>query len=187
MLPEAARAFEAFKRDAANPVPDVPFQMLTALELTPQHWAAIASTAGWQMLRMNLNTLDRQCVFALDGMAEMVAARLRDPAEIAKSRVLPYQLMAAYTAAGPDVPDVVREALQDAMEIAIANVPAIAGNVVVCPDVSGSMKSPVTGYRKGATSKVRCIDVAALVAAAMLRANRRRACCRSRGRGPALR
>src|SRR3712207_8227055 len=37
------------------------------------------------------------------------------------------------------------------------------------PDVSGSMKSPVTGYRKGATSTVRCIDVAALVAAAVLR------------------
>ncbi len=78
MLPEAVRAFEAFKRDATLPVPDVPFQMLTALELTPEHWAAIAKSAGWQMLRMNLNTFDRQCVFAIDGMAEMVAARLRD-------------------------------------------------------------------------------------------------------------
>ncbi len=171
LLPQDARAFEAFKRDASNPVPDVPFQMLTALELTPQHWAAIAKQAGWQMLRMNLNTFDRQCVFAIDGFAEMVAARLRDPAEIAKSRVLPYQLMAAYAAASQDVPLVVREALQDAMEIAIANVPAIAGNVVLCPDVSGSMGSPATGRRKGATSVVRCIDVAALVAAAMLRAN----------------
>jgi 60 kDa SS-A/Ro ribonucleoprotein len=34
------------------------------------------------------------------------------------------------------------------------------------------MASPVTGYRKGASSKVRCIDVAALVAAAVLRRNR---------------
>jgi 60 kDa SS-A/Ro ribonucleoprotein len=33
------------------------------------------------------------------------------------------------------------------------------------------MSAPVTGYRKGATSKVRCIDVAALVAAAVLRRN----------------
>jgi 60 kDa SS-A/Ro ribonucleoprotein len=172
MLPEAARGLEAFKRDASNPVPDVPFQMLTSLELTPQHWAAIAKTAGWQMLRMNLNTFDRQCVFAIDGFAEMVAARLRDPAEIAKSRVLPYQLMTAYAAASQEVPQDVREALQDAMEIAIANVPAIKGSVVVCPDVSGSMSSPATGYRKGATSVVRCIDVAALVAAAMLRVNR---------------
>jgi 60 kDa SS-A/Ro ribonucleoprotein len=33
------------------------------------------------------------------------------------------------------------------------------------------MSSPVTGYRKGASSKVRCIDVAALIAAAVLRRN----------------
>jgi len=38
--------------------------------------------------------------------------------------------------------------------------------------VSGSMHSSATGYRQGATSIVRCIDVAALVAAAMLRTNR---------------
>jgi len=172
MIPAAVQAFEAFKRDARAPVPDVPFQMLTALELTPQHWAGIATSAGWQMLRMNLNTFNRQGVFALDGFAKMIAKRLSDPAEIAKSRVLPYQLMAAYMAASRDVPGIVREALQDAMEASIANVPAITGNVVICPDVSGSMGSPVTGVRRGATSAVRCIDVAALVAAAMLRANR---------------
>ncbi|MEO7826335.1 MAG: RNA-binding protein, partial [Allosphingosinicella sp.] len=54
----------------------------------------------------------------------------------------------------------------------LANVPAFEGQVVVCPDVSGSMASPATGYRKGASSKVRCIDVAALIAAAILRRNR---------------
>jgi hypothetical protein len=32
------------------------------------------------------------------------------------------------------------------MELAIANVPAIEGQIVVCSDVSGSMKSPVTGH-----------------------------------------
>jgi 60 kDa SS-A/Ro ribonucleoprotein len=171
MLPTALTAFELFKRDSSEPVPDVPFQMLTSLELTPQHWAAIAKSAGWQMLRQNLNTFDRQCVFAIEGMPELIAARLRDPAEIRKARVLPYQLMAAYTAAGQDVPQIVRDALQDAMEIAVANVPVIAGNVVVCPDVSGSMASPATGIRKGATTAIRCIDVAALVAAAILRVN----------------
>jgi len=66
----------------------------------------------------------------------------------------------------------VREALQDAMEIATRNVPAIDGQVFICPDVSGSMHSPVTGMRKGATSAVRCVDVAALVAASFLRTNR---------------
>src|ERR1051325_10031757 len=45
--------------------------------------------------------------------------------------------------------------------------------LVVCPDVSGSMLSPVTGHRAGATTKVSCIDVAALGAAAGLRKNPR--------------
>jgi 60 kDa SS-A/Ro ribonucleoprotein len=39
----------------------------------------------------------------------------------------------------------------------------------VCPDISGSMHSPVTGRRGGGTSKVSCVDVASLVAAAYLR------------------
>jgi 60 kDa SS-A/Ro ribonucleoprotein len=34
------------------------------------------------------------------------------------------------------------------------------------------MSSPATGYRKGGSSKVRCIDIAALVSAAVLRKNR---------------
>src|SRR5687768_16012990 len=76
------------------------------------------------------------------------------------------------TAAGSEsLPLAVREALQDAMEVAIGNVPGIPGKVYVFPDVSGSMRSPLTGVRKGASSKVRCIDVAALVAAAILRKN----------------
>lgn len=171
-LPEALRAFEAFKRDPTRPVPDVPFQMLTALELNAKQWAQIGRGAGWQMLRMNLNTFARHGAFNEPGFTRIVAKRLADKGEIKRSRVLPYQLMAAYTATGKDVPGAVREALQDAMDIALANVPAISGNVVVAPDVSGSMASPVTGVRKGASSAVRCIDVAALVAAAMLQVNK---------------
>ena len=57
------------------------------------------------------------------------------------------------------------------MEISIENVPVVSGRVVVCPDVSGSMKSPVTRVRPGAATAVRCVDVASLVAAAVLRRN----------------
>jgi len=170
-LPAVTQAFERFKRDRALDVPDVPFQMLTALELDAQAWAQIAQRGSWQMVRQNLNTFARHGVFELPGLAEAVAAKLRDPQAVAKARVLPYQLMAAFTATGADVPHVVKEALQDAMELALANVPVFEGRVVVCPDVSGSMSSPVTGHRGSATSAVRCIDVAALVAAAVLRRN----------------
>ena len=170
-LPEVIRQFEAFKAGDRGSVPNVPFQMLTALDLGKAEWMAVARQASWQMTRMNLNTFVRQRVFEDAETTALVAARLRDATAIRKARVFPYQLMAAYAMADEKVPRPVREALQDAMEIAIGNVPQIEGKVYVCPDVSGSMQSPVTGYRKGATSKVRCVDVAALVAAAVIRKN----------------
>ena len=168
------KEYEKFKlgdRHTRVGIPNVPFQMLTSLELSKNEWTAIARTAPWQMTRMNLNTFVRHDVFSQDGMPELIANRLRDEDAIKKARVFPYQLMTAYTNTSNDVPHVVREALQDAMETSISNVPAFRGKIYVFPDVSGSMQSPVTGHRKGATSKVRCIDVAALVAAAILRKN----------------
>jgi 60 kDa SS-A/Ro ribonucleoprotein len=171
-LPAHLKAFEAYKRDRSQPLPDVPFQMLTALDLSDTDWARIALQSGWQMVRMNLNTFARHGVYELPGMVDAIAAKLRDTNAIAKAKVFPYQLMAAYCSATQDVPPAIREALQDALEFALNNVPQIEGKVVVCPDVSGSMDLPVTGYRASATSAVRCIDVAALVAAAMLRKNK---------------
>ena len=175
-LPEIVRSFEAFKKNEPGQkgdIPDVPFQMLTALELGTAEWTAIARQAPWQMTRMNLNTFARHGVFGQPGMPELIAGRLRDPQKIAKARVFPYQLMVAYTmaVANAAIPQVVCNALQDAMEIATANVPEFAGKVYVFPDISGSMHSPVTGYRAGATTAVRCIDIAALVAATVLRKN----------------
>ena len=172
-LPDIVRNYEAFKRGESKEVPDVPFQMLTALELGAAEWTAIARRAPWQMTRMNLNTFARHGVFDEPGMADLVAERLRDPLQIAKARVFPYQLLVAYTmaAANQKIPAVVTNALQHAMEIATKNVPQFSGKVYVFPDVSGSMHSPVTGVRAGATSAVRCVDVAALVAATVLRKN----------------
>jgi 60 kDa SS-A/Ro ribonucleoprotein len=172
-LPAVVREFEAFKSGERAVVPDVPFQMLTALDLGKSEWTAIARRAPWQMTRMNLNTFARQGVFDQPGLSELVAQRLADAEQVKRARVFPYQLMVAYATASERVPDVVRDALQDAMEAAIENVPGVRGKVYVFPDVSGSMQSPVTGYRKGSTSAVRCVDVAALVAAAIVRRNPR--------------
>lgn len=171
LLPETVRAFEDFKACQSTVVPNVPFQMLTALELSTAQWVEIARNAPLQMTRMNLNTFARHGVFNTEGMAALIATRLRDVEALTKARVLPYQLLAAYRNASSDVPHVVKEALQDAMEIATRNVPKVDGKVYILVDVSGSMGSPITGHRAGATSTIRCIDVAALVAAAILRKN----------------
>lgn len=170
-LPESVVTYENFKAGRSTVIPDVPFQMLTSLPLDTHGWCEIAEHGSWQMVRMNLNTFARHGVFAVKGMTQRIASLLRDTNAIAKARAFPYQLLAAYVSAGAQVPGEIRDALQDAMETAIANVPKVDGKVFVCPDVSGSMQSPATGYRPGATTTVRCVDVAALVAAAIVRHN----------------
>lgn len=170
-LPSITRTFEDYKQSREGELPNVPFQMLTALDLNSGDWAEIARNGSWQQVRQNLNTFLRHEVFAKSKNIKMVAEKLRDETAIARARVLPYQLLTAYQATSNQMPFEIREALQDAMETAVQNVPAIQGKVVVCPDVSGSMHSSVTGYRGSATSKTRCIDIAALVSAAMLRTN----------------
>ena len=170
-LPPITRAFEDYKQSREGELPNVPFQMLTALDLNCGDWAQIARNGSWQQVRQNLNTFLRHEVFAKSKNIKMVAEKLRDETAIARARVLPYQLLTAYQATSNQMPFEIREALQDAMETAVQNVPAIRGKVVVCPDVSGSMHSSVTGHRGSATSKTRCIDIAALVSAAMLRTN----------------
>ena len=173
-LPPLVTAFEDYKAKKAGTPPDVPFAMLTALDLGRAEWTEIARNASWTQTRMNLNTFARHGVFEDKHMVRLLADRLASPKLVEQSRVFPYQLLMSYLATeGTDgIPKKIANALQDALEIAVRNVPSIDGKVVVCPDVSGSMSSPATGYRKGSTSKVRCIDVAALVAAAMLRVNR---------------
>jgi len=170
-LPAIVQSYRAFKLGRSSLVPDVPFQMLSALPLNAEQWLTIAKNANWQTTRMNLNTFARHGVFTQRSMTTLLAARLRDKSAILQARAFPYQLLAAYRASGADVPSAIREALQDAMEISISNVPTIDGKVYVLVDVSGSMSSPITGHRRGSTTSMRCIDGAALVAAAILRKN----------------
>ncbi len=170
-LPVAVQDWLTFKVDQKGPLPDLPFQMLTQLDLSADHWAQIVRSGSWQMVRQSLNTFLRHGVFDDAEVVAQVAALLRDPDRIARARAFPYQLMVAAQNVAQGMPAEIVDALHDAMEIAVQNVPAVDGHVVVCPDVSGSMNCPVTGGRYGATSAVRHVDVAALVAAAFLRVN----------------
>lgn len=117
----------AFRAGLAAEVSDVPFQMPTDMALTPAQWARIAHNGSWQMLRQNLNTLDRHDAFAVPGVAGRVAAVLRDPARVGAARVLPYQLLATLTALSASVPVQVCAALHDAMELAVGHVPSLPG------------------------------------------------------------
>jgi 60 kDa SS-A/Ro ribonucleoprotein len=143
----------------------------------PLVWKAIARQMGPQALRMNLNTLLRHDVFKNgngtdEAMVDYVASRIADADAIACSRQFPYQFLAAYLNASAEVPQKIKAALHQAAEIACGNVPELPGPIIIGLDTSGSMGCPVTGYRgRGGTTKMRCVDVAALFAAAMRRRN----------------
>lgn len=170
LLPDVVKEYERFKAgSAAHAVPDVPMAMLTSLDLTTDQWTAIADNASWQTVRMNLNTFARHGVFANAGAVRRIAKRLRDRKMIERARVLPHQLLSAYLQTKGVVPREIEEALHDAMEAATENVPRLAGRVAICPDISGSMTAPITGHRHGATSKMTCLEVAALFTAAIIR------------------
>jgi 60 kDa SS-A/Ro ribonucleoprotein len=127
---------------------------------------------GPQALRMNLNTLLRHDVFQDAALVDYVAERLADAEAIRRSRQFPYQFLAAYLNVSAQVPQKVKSALHQAAELACGNVPELPGPVVIGLDTSGSMQCPVTGWQhRGATSRMTCVDAAALFAAAVLRRN----------------
>lgn len=171
LLPVCVQSLMTWRDGTSQELPETAFDLLTDRPLSTSAWANIARRASWQWTRMNLATLKRHGVFEDQAMVELVAIRLRDPDLIAKARVFPYQLLIAWLSAGSNLPLAVREALQDALEISVQNVPSFEGRVVVCPDASGSMHCSVTGKRGSASSAARCLDVSALIAAAVLRRN----------------
>jgi 60 kDa SS-A/Ro ribonucleoprotein len=176
----------------AGGLDNVRWDLLSDAAKGPKVWAALARKMGPQALRMNLNTLLRHDVFNVEQlsstvsgenpekrlgqsfytMVDYVADRIADESEIRRLKQFPYQYFAAYLNAELEVPQKIRTALHKAAEIACGNVPELPGPVVIGLDTSGSMSSAITGQRgRGATSKMRCIDVAALFAAAILRRN----------------
>lgn len=158
--------------DGNRPALHARWDLLADTAKGPLVWAAIARTMGPQALRMNLNTLQRHGVFEDAAMVQTVADRLADENEIRRSRQFPYQYFAAYLNASDEVPHKIKAALHKAAEIACGNVPELPGPVIIGLDTSGSMSCAITGNRgRGATSKMRCVDVAALFAAAILRRN----------------
>lgn len=173
LLPPEVEAFERFKKDRAGEIPRVPFQLISGLDLSTEQWITVAHSMSWTELRMNLNTLARHGVFKSTEAVAYVAQRIADKEEIKRAKVFPFQLFSAFlaTQGNQDVPKQITNALQDAAQAAVENVPQLEGSVIVGVDVSGSMSSPITGHRRGATTAVRCVDAAAVLAAALIQRN----------------
>lgn len=172
LLPQFIRDFEDFKAELTSIVPDVNFTRLTALKLTDSQWKETLLKQSWHTVRMNLNTAKRHGVFNDTDATLKIADILSDKKAILRSKAMPYQIFAAAINTKNEIPVSIFNALQDALDVSLENVPKLNGKVVVCVDTSGSMSSSITGYgEKTPPSMVRCVDVAALIASAILRKN----------------
>jgi hypothetical protein len=102
-------------------------------------WEAVIPAMGYMALLRNLRNFDEAGVS--DRVAEQVAARLADPAEVARAKQLPLRYLAAFR----NVPSLRWAlALERAVQASLANVPALPGRTLVLVDRSGSMFCPMS-------------------------------------------
>ncbi|MGW4548817.1 TROVE domain-containing protein [Streptomyces violaceorubidus] len=97
-------------------------------------WEAVIPSMGAMALVRSLRNFDEAGVS--DEVAARVAARISDPAEVARSRQFPFRYLAAYRHAPSlrwSYP------LEQALGHSLANVPALGGRTLVLVDRSGSM------------------------------------------------
>jgi hypothetical protein len=99
-------------------------------------WQAVIPTMGYMALLRNLRNFDEAGV--PDDVAELVAARLSNTSQVARSRQLPMRYLSAYRAA-PSLRWGV--ALERALTASLSNVPVLHGHTLMLVDTSGSMHS----------------------------------------------
>jgi hypothetical protein len=102
--------------------------------LDAKGWEAIIPSMGYMALLRNLRSFEEKGVS--EAVLDQVAARIADPAEVAKSRQLPFRFLAAYRANANSLrwgfP------LEKALKASLENVPVLEDTLVLV-DQSGSM------------------------------------------------
>ena len=115
---------------------------------------------GYTAILMNIRNMVEFCSpESLDTLAK----RIREPKRVERSRVLPFQILQAISYA-ESVP-VLKRALNDALELSLANVGALAEKIWLLVDSSGSMSSSQYSGNKSFVAA----DIAAIFTAAIAR------------------
>lgn len=121
-------------------------------ELDASFWESMIPRMGYMALLRNLANFDK--VGISSEVAAKVAAKLADPAQVARSRQFPYRFLTAYL---QGLSSRWTAALDEALTHATVNVPELGGRTLVLVDTSGSMGNPWTKK-----SQATCVQTAAL-------------------------
>ncbi len=146
-LPQIA-LFEQFKRaktaqERAQLIREgkLPHEVVTGVGgLDHECWRALVAQLPLMALLRNLNTLERHEV--LEEARDLITSRFADAKAIRNAKIFPFRFLQAYLET-----DVawVRDALRQAVELTVANVPEVPGKTAIFLDVSGSMGSTGKG------------------------------------------
>ena len=117
-------------------------------------WESVVPSMGVMALIRNLRNFDEQGISP--AAIETVLGRITDADEVAKARLFPYQVWAAYKHAPSDN---WKRALGATLDLTTANIPTLDRTLVVI-DMSGSMQAPVSNR-----SVMSRVEVAAVMAA----------------------
>jgi len=124
---------------------------------TSENWGEIAPKMGTMALLRNLRNFEQKG--AQKALAE-AKRRFRDPEAVQKSRLLPFRWYTALKhVSNSDVADAVREA----MELSVVNLPKWRGSTAIFSDNSGSMHSQLSSK-----STVQYIEIAGVMSALAL-------------------
>ncbi len=141
----------------------------TKAEMKAEAWAELLENGklGYLALLRNLRNLAEQA----PGSMPLVVKALTNREAIKKSLVMPFQIMVAMDAiqvADSKNSREIENALSDALEISLDNVPRFAGRTLVVLDDSGSMSMQANAKAFGSRS---CISLGAAFAAALFKSN----------------
>jgi hypothetical protein len=122
-------------------------------------WTALIPSMGYMSLIRNLRNFDEAGI--PDDVAAGAAARLADPAQVARSRQFPFRFLSAYENA-PSLRW--GHALNIALGHSLANIPALPGRSLILIDTSASMQQPMSDRSTMTPGKAAAVFGVALAA-----------------------
>lgn len=106
-------------------------------------WSLIVPRMGYMALLRNLRNLEQAKVSP--DVLDAVARRLADPEQVARSKQFPFRFWTAYRELDAAGYTRFLHPLEQAAELACANIPELTGRTLVMVDTSGSMEAPISG------------------------------------------
>jgi hypothetical protein len=129
-----------------------------------EQWELVIPDMGYMALLRNLRNFDEAGI--KQPTINKIIAKLTNPAEVQNSRQLPFRFLSAYKAA-PSLKW--GQALEDALQLCVPNIPMLPGKTLILIDTSGSMDTPMSagGPRQDMSMRPTRLEAGALFGVAL--------------------